>query len=430
MLNAIHNIDTGVIREVADLAESIMSDERVTGTLAHQTFGLIGLERRFTGDAVQCLSLEGIEGRPGDFDKMCPPGELAQLLAWGRVLGVGYARIEYPKFRPIGEREVPVIRTWHPRYLRYEHPRNGLPNGRWLAMTSTGEVEVKPENGWILFLPYGHYRPWAFAPWRALGFAWIIKQLAILDRARFSEVSGQPVRVGIAPQGATERARKKWRAALQALSADSAMVLPEGYDFKLVEAVSRSYDVFQQSIDWSDKAITIALLGQTVTTEGSKGFSNGDNQVDVANALLRFLNKGICTTLDNQLITPWARLNFLGNGCSHIEYVVDPPDDEKERAEAIDTLGKAIVSLDAALAKSGYRTDSRKLATEFGVPMVSIPKDERPQPGKPPVVPRPGEENKPGVSAPGGSPAKDDQTPPPPPQQQQQPPQQQQQEVA
>jgi hypothetical protein len=379
-----------MLRDLADLCESVMVDERVAGVLASQTYGLIGRDMHITGDPIQAIALEGLEGRPGDFPRMCPEGELERLIAWGRIMGIGYARKEYPPFRAIGEREIPYIRTWHPRYLRYEHPRPGLTYGRMWAMTATGEVEVKPENGWVVYTPYGKQRPWAFALWRALSFAWIIKQLAILDRARYSEVSGQPVRVGIAPQGATERARKRWQAALQALSADSAMVLPEGYDFKLVEATSTNYEVFQQAIDWADKAITIAIKGEQVTTEGSSGFSNGDNQADVSNAILAFVEKSISTCLNEQLIAEWSRFNFVGNKRCYLGWEVSPAEDEKKRAEGIDALGKAIVSVDGALKKSGFRADAKKLADDFHIPVVALTEEEKKAPDpnqKPPPGP-------------------------------------------
>lgn len=392
MLCAIHDADTGQLRLIADLVESVNADERVAGVLAQQTYGLIGRPLSFQGDPIHELALKGIEdvGRRGDFPRMAPAGELMQLLSWARVLGVGVARIEYPQYRAIGEREIPTIRTWHPRNIRYEFPREGLPRGRWWAMTTRGEVEVTPGAGWILLLPYGEYRPWAFAPWRALALAWIVKQLAVLDRARYSEVAGQPIRLGIAPQGANERSRRRWRSALQALASDAAMVLPQGYDFKLIEATARTYEVFLQQIEWAERAITVALVGQTVTTDGAKGFSDGDNSADVSLALLRFLEKALAEALHTQLLVPWAQINFGTSTAPWPSWQVEPSEDDESRAKSIDALGKAISSLDSAIGKSGIRVDAKKLVDDMGIPVV-----ECPIPPPPPKIPPPGQPGSP-----------------------------------
>src|SRR5690606_16411407 len=122
---------------------------------------------------------------------------------------------------------------------------------------------------WILFTPYGEHRPWSGGKWRSLVFPWLLKRFALEDRANYSETAGQPVKVGESPEGSTENQRIDFQNQLANLGRNGAITLPEGWDFKIVEASSTNWQIYSESVKWADDAITIVLAGQTVTTEGS-----------------------------------------------------------------------------------------------------------------------------------------------------------------
>jgi hypothetical protein len=374
---ALLDADSGQLARPADLVEAIMGDDRVQGVLSTRTHGLLGLPLAFQGGGRrQQKALEGqkgLEGKtavPGDWYRMFPEAQLAQLCAWGILLGVGLAE-RVPRARDLEEREVPELRIWHPRWLRQD-----LMTERWYLMTSEGEIEITPGDGrWIMFAPYGLTRPWTQGAWRPLSFAWILKQFALHDRARHSEVQGSPARVGIAPQGATQQGRKRFLSDLRALGRDAAMILPEGYDYKIVEASARTWEIYGAQIEWADRAIAIAIAGQFVTTEGTKGFSNGNIHAAIKHDLIKFTAETLSTTLRDQGLVPWAIANWGdASATPWPRWDTDPPKDKKAIAEAMATLGAAVTSLDGALAALGKRVDAIELATQFGIPLLNAPR--------------------------------------------------------
>ncbi len=373
---ALLDADTGNLSRPADLVEAIMGDDRVQGVLSTRTHGLLGLPLCFEGGGRrQQKALEGqrgLEGKtavPGDWYRMFPEAQLAQLCAWGILLGVGLAE-RVPRERDLEEREVPEIRIWHPRWLRQD-----LMTERWYLTTSEGEVEITPGDGrWIMYAPYGLTRPWTQAAWRPLSFAWVLKQFALHDRARHSEVQGSPARVGVAPAGSSDPSRRQMLNSLRALGRDAAMVLPEGYDYKIVEAQARTWEIYGAQIEWADRAIAIAITGQFVTTEGTKGFSNGNIHADIKQDLINFTAETLSTTLRDQGIIPWAEANYGDASVAPWpRWDTNPPKDKKEIAEAMATLGAAVTALDLALGAIGKRVDAVELATQFGIPLLDAP---------------------------------------------------------
>jgi phage gp29-like protein len=373
--STVRDADTGALARVADLVDALRSDDRVQGVLSTRSHGLLGLPLTFYGGRRQVKALEGQRsqrgdsGIPGDWWKMFPESELAQLVEWGILLGVGLAeRVHQP--RSIAERDTPKIKVWNPRWLRWDWSTQ-----TWRLQTSDGEIEITPGDGqWILYTPYGSNRPWMYGAWRSIAFPWVLKQFALHDRARHSEVQGSAVRVGSAPEGATEASRKGFLRSLRSMGRDNAFVMPAGYDYKVVEANSRTWEIYGAQIEWADRAIAITLTGQFVTTEGTKGFSNGNIHAAVKEDLIQFTAESLTTTLHEQGLRPWANDNFGSPELApHAHYDTEPPEDRKTQAEALEKLGNAIALLDVALSPSGMRVDAPELVGAFGVSMVPVP---------------------------------------------------------
>lgn len=365
--------DSGRLDQMADLVEAVMADDRVQGVLSTRTHGLLGLECKFFGEPEQVAALEGRKalagqpGVPGDWTAMVPECELAQLTAWGILLGVGLGELVPDQDRDPEARTVPTLKVWHPRWLRWD-----LPTATWRLMTADGEIEITPGDGrWVMYLPYGSQRPWTLGAWRPISFAWVLKQFALHDRARHSEVLGSPWRVGKATGESTEKARTNLLGWLRNLGRETAMVLPQGWDVDVVEATGQSYEIYGTQIEWADRAIAITLAGQFVTTEGTKGFSNGNIHAEVKRDLIVFTAETLATTLRAQVVVPWADANWEdGSLAPWPRWDTTPPLDKQAEATALLALGHAITALDAALVASGQRVDAVEMAGKFGVPLT------------------------------------------------------------
>lgn len=366
--------DSGNLQLAADLVETIMvSEPQVFGVLSTRTLGMLRLDLSFKGGTEEArIALGGEADSPeaGDWWKMHPDSELARLMSWGIMLGVALGQRKALK-RDIGERQLAVLETWHPRWL-YQNTYTQ----EWRLNHRDGSDIIEPGDGqWIMYAPYGVVRPWAYGAWRAIAFAWILKQFALHDRARFSEVFGSPMRVGTAPEGARERDRQRWLVALKNLGRDAALVLPPGYDLKLVAVTaSKGVDVFDQQIQWADRAMAVVLAGQIVTTEGTPGFNTGSIHESIKADIIGFTASSTATCLHEQSVKPWAALAFDSASDAPVpQWDTTLPEDQERKASAMRGVGDAISKLDEVLAPSGVRVDAMKLVERFGIPVVTLP---------------------------------------------------------
>jgi len=366
--------DSGNLQRAADLVETIMtSDDRASGVLQTRTLGLLRLDLSFKGGSDQArIDLGGQADTPqaGDWYAMHPDAELAQLMAWGITLGVGWAQ-RVPLPRKPGGRQLHRIETWHPRWFW----QNTFTE-QWRVTHNTGVADVAAGDGqWISYQPYGRTRPWARGAWRALAFAWILKQFALHDRARFSEVYGTPMRVGISPEGATERMRTRWLASLNNLGRDASLVLPPGYDLKLlaIKAGEGGAALFDQQITWADRAIAVVLAGQIVTTEGTPGFNTGSIHETIKADIIGFTASSTGSMLHEQSAQPWAGLAYGDRDAAPVpQWDTTLPEDQERKAAAMRGVGDAISKLDEVLASSNLRVDATKLIERFGIPVLQL----------------------------------------------------------
>src|SRR5262249_11255640 len=140
-----------------------------------------------------------------DWWTIFPEDELGQLLEWGWLLGVGLGELVPPSPIVAEERYVPHLKIWHPSALTWSWTER-----QWyVTVDGGGKVKVAPGDGrWILYMPYGASRPWAYGLWRGMARLCLLKQYALDDWGLHSEVHGQPLRVGISPAGANPELRK------------------------------------------------------------------------------------------------------------------------------------------------------------------------------------------------------------------------------
>lgn len=301
--------DGGSLRLAADFCDELLADDRVQGVLPHRSHGLLGLVPTFeaSGDGRRRGRAQRALEAEEDFWRLFPEAELAQLLEWGIVLGVGLAELDW-SLNPETGRVGGAIKVWHPRHLRYDWPARA-----WRLQVEGGaELTIAPGDGrWILYTPYGARRPWARGAWRALARWYLLKQYAIGDWGRHSELHGLPIRAGIGAEGANPKDRDALAADLATLGRDTSLVLPKGYDLKLVEPVAKTWEMFPREIELSDTAASIVLVGQNLTSNVEGGaYAAAKVHERVEHGRIRMDGETLSTCLHDQALTWWAEFNF------------------------------------------------------------------------------------------------------------------------
>jgi len=345
----------------------------IASTISH---GILGLPLNLHGDCEQVSALVDGDGTPGDFGQMFPESEASQVFLDGIGLGVGIGQMLYQPHREIAERCVPRMRWWNPRALRQDT------NSRaFYLMTRDGEVEVKPGNGeWVLFTPYGAIDGVLNAPWIFATLAFVFARDAAFDRQRHSEVCS-PVRVMRHEKPSTKQARQKNLRLLQQMQRDNRFVLPEGTIFEIVESTGKIAEIYQAIIDWAIKEWAIGWTGQTVTTDGGKGFiTEGTIHQRIARDKLRFYAKVWYECLREQVLRGWAWENF---GSCHPPtggYNIDPPEDIAAKGTARSSWAQGIIQQSAAAKEIGGVLDPLWVVEDAQKHGVRILLPQRPAP--------------------------------------------------
>ncbi|MCB9584563.1 MAG: DUF935 family protein [Polyangiaceae bacterium] len=355
----------GIIGPAAKIMAYARQDGLFSGLLQTRTSGLVRLPKRFYGDSDITQELAARTGTESLFDWMCPPSELAALVADGDLLGVGVAEIrDVPGF------EFPRLYRLDPQFLRYRFETN-----QWFFQSVVNEIEIRPGEGkFVIHLPYGLTNPWAQGLWAACGRAVIMRDHAELRRMSYSAKHSLPARIATAPLGTDEPTRQDWLDDLE-WSENAVLEVPQGFDVKLLESNGRGYEIYQVEVDNGAHHLMIALAGQVVSTEGGKGFSTTDLHRSIRADIIQASASALAGTLNTQFL-PLVSVMLKGEevlrdrSYAQVEYDTRQPKDMASQASTLVAVGTAITTLSEGLAKFGEQPDVRRLMTDFDIPLL------------------------------------------------------------
>ncbi|WP_437309982.1 phage portal protein family protein [Sorangium sp. So ce388] len=372
---ALHQADAGNLRMAADLCEAILGDDRASAVLNTRANAVLGSDLTFEAGrgrsknkAVKALEVGE------DWYAAWTEAALGQMLVWGRLLGVAPAQHLWREVEDHDGRLIPVVEPWHARHLRKD------PTGSWWMRVgeSLDEVPARPGDGkWIIFTPYGTSRPWAHGLWRGFARLWLLKQYAIDDWGKHSEAHGNPMKVGIPPKAGdganhgNKKLRQELAQELAELGANSTLVLPPGFDFKLVEAQANTWEMFKAQIDMANNAMSVMAIGTNLPTEvGGAAATGATAQNLVRIDYKRADAEALSTMAHDQNLCWWAKFNFGDAGLAPWPlWAVVPPHDIKAEVDVLKTFAEAVDKLTEA----NIPADVPALAERFGVPLRVVP---------------------------------------------------------
>lgn len=147
-----------------------------------------------------------------------------------------------------------------------------------------------------------------FAAW-----AWMFKNYSVKDWLAFGEVYGMPLRLGKYHAAADEDDIAVLKQAVAGLGIDAAAVFPTEMEIELVQIAQAagSQEFFRIMADYFDKQVSIGILGQTATTEGTAGgLGNEDARADVREDIRDDDAEQLEDTIHRDVVIPFVDLNF------------------------------------------------------------------------------------------------------------------------
>lgn len=148
---------------------------------------------------------------------------------------------------------------------------------------------------------------------RPCAWMYLFKNYTMKDWLIFNERFAQPMRLGKYSAGATEQDRRALHEAVMNMGSDAAAVISESTMIELLEAGGRgsSAELYESLASYCDRAMSKAVLGQTLTTEQSGGaYATARVHQGVRQDILEADSINLARTLTQQLIAPMVRFNF------------------------------------------------------------------------------------------------------------------------
>ena len=404
--DALEAHEIGQFQKSAMLVDWLGRDDRVSSALGTRVRAVQGLPFRLDPSeegSNPTLARQLALGAKKIWPRAAPRPLQAEVMRWMSLLGFAVAQILWDTRDGVW---VPTLEWWHPQFLSWRWDL-----GCFQASSLDGIELVTPGDGqWVVFAPNGLYRGWYHGGVRSLALLALLRQYALRDWARASEMYGLGIRVGYVPPNTDPDDESRFIDQLVNLGAESVLMLAKGadeqgdFEFDL-KALAGTFngELFERLGARCDTGITLQLLGQNLTSEVKEGsLAAARVHGDVRQDYLESDVAGLSADWREQVLAPWAAFNF---GASLEDtpipvWDVEPPEDKDSASKTLVQVSQALTSL-ALLPGLGPTIDLVALAERFDLPLI---KGSSPDltPPTPPAPPGPSPFDAGGLSALGG----------------------------
>lgn len=207
-------------------------------------------------------------------------------------------------------------RQWMPRALAWRDPRwFGFERANGTVLNLRGETGLLVALTPAKFVTHIHKSksglPIRGGLARAASWSYLFKNFDLKSWVLFCEVYGHPLRVGKYGKGATEEDRRTLLRAVRSVAADHAAIIPDSMLIDFVDAKAQgNAQVFERLVDYLDKQVSKAVLGQTGTTDAGSRVGTADAHERVRADIETSDAVQLSATLNRDLIRPLVDLNF------------------------------------------------------------------------------------------------------------------------
>jgi phage gp29-like protein len=201
---------------------------------------------------------------------------------------------------------------------------------------------------------------------RAAAYSYVFKNYVLKDWVTFAEIFGQGLRIGKYGPGASAQDKQQLLNAVMNIGTDCSAIIPESMMIEFIKNdMAASTDLYERFLEYVDKQVSKAVLGQTMTSDvpksgglGGAGAAKVHDMVrhDIADDDARKLAKA----WNRDLVKPIVDIN-LGPRRSYPQIMIGFPDEEN-----LELLGKSM----SVFIDRGLRVKQETIAKKFGVELA------------------------------------------------------------
>lgn len=368
------NASNGNYTELGGIVEWIRADVRVRGCLESRISGLTSCEKVYTPIGEVGSPTDYTAQLKEDLPEMLSSSVVSDILTIGLLAGFAVAQLTWKN----ADRLDGSIRSL--ASINVFHPSNLVMKDSQLIATDRDNVQhiVDPSKygEWLVFYPFGVERAYSKGYWRVLSFLTLAKYYGNTDLLRYSEKHGQGIVAATVEKDAIDNlgadninsARAELVNFFKNMGREKGIALPPGFDIKLIESSADTSAVFQAILDMADKAISIALLGQNLTTDVSSGsLAASKTHSQVKQEIVDSDVNALCSCLREQVIKVWAAYNF-GDPNLAPQFTYDTS--EAEDLGAIVTTWRSTADAIKSWNDLGVPVDFLAAAKRVGLPVI------------------------------------------------------------
>lgn len=265
-----------------------------------------------------------------------------------------------PRQRAVEGKPRPAYLWRDPRYFQWD-----LETGQELRLRDEQDlVNGLPLPPWKFIIHLSRLKtglPARAGLARLVAVSYMLKTFSLEDWAAFAEVFGRPWVIGRHSPAAKKDDIDILRTALQCLGSDTRAILPDSLRLEFQQAVQGAGgdNLFKGLVEWLDKQISKAVLGQTTSadeTAGRLGAAQEKEEIRQDRILADY--KQLVATLNDQLVIPFVALNW-GPQAAYPRFLDTLPRQE-DKAVLITALEK--------LVPLGLRVEASVVRDKFGLP--------------------------------------------------------------
>ncbi len=201
---------------------------------------------------------------------------------------------------------------------------------------------------------------------RPCAWMYVFKHFTLKDWLLFCERYAQPMRVGKFAPGTSEAERQVLKDAVFNMGTDAAAVISESTVIELLDSGQKgTAEIYESLAGYCDRAISKAVLGQTLTTEHSTGsYAAAKVHETVRRDLTRADASALARTITSSVITPLVRYNFGPEArVPGFRFEHKGTEDLKALAETLKVLGEMGVGIPDSYIRERFGIPTEKGGT-------------------------------------------------------------------